>query len=69
MVPQDKRHEAEQDVGIDLTDITLDDLEELDDSALSKALRRFRRESTSESDGAVAHNSTTHNSSHSSSPW
>lgn len=59
---------SQEAIGIDLSDITLDDLEQLDDSVLAHALRRFHRE-TNGPEGAVAHNSTTHDSSHSSSPW
>jgi FXSXX-COOH protein len=55
---------------VELSDVSLEALEGLDDSALSQALRRLARDQRSTGDGVPAmHSSTTHSSSFSQSPW
>lgn len=48
---------------------TLSEIDAIDDSALAHALRRMHRSELEEREGISAHRSTTHTSSHSSTPW
>lgn len=52
----------------EVIDLSLEDLENEDDTVLSEALGRFLREEHS-SPGVTAHTNTTHTNSYASNPW
>jgi len=59
------------DVGIEIPELSLEAVEQLDDSVLANAVKRFVKERHGDraSDGASMHENTTHTDTHSSSMW
>jgi FXSXX-COOH protein len=66
MLETQEQKGAVQTLNIDLEDVSLEELEQLDDSVLTHALQRLQKESALEADGFTMHSS--HSSSWNNSP-
>jgi hypothetical protein len=69
--PQAQLAPEPTDIVIEVPELSLEALEQMDDSVLAKALLRFtnERRAGAGSDGAAMHTNTTHTDTHSSSMW